>query len=245
MIEAVFISDLHLHPDETIITERFNQFIQWAARNTRAVYILGDFFHVWPGDDAINSWSAAIAEQLAWLTAQGVLVYFMPGNRDFLIGERFAKHARVTALTEPTLINLGDDRVLLVHGDRYCTKDKGHIWLRRLTRNWWFPQLFLSLPLAFRDRLVNKVRQNSQNNRKKPTYTMDVVPESLLAHMQQFNVTTVIHGHTHKPGLTTHTHKGLTYQQYVLSDWDDNPLLMCYDKSTGFYFNRFCSGSFN
>lgn len=238
MNEAVFISDLHLHPEETIITERFNQFIHWAATNTRSVYILGDFFHVWPGDDALNTWSSAIAERLAWLVAQGVAVYFMPGNRDFLLGTRFAKKAEVTALTEPAFIKLGDERVMLVHGDRYCTQDKGHIWLRRLTRNRLFPRLFLRLPYTFRDGLVNKVRQSSQNNRRKPTSIMDVVPSSLLAHMQQSNVCILVHGHTHKPGLTNYEHKGCSYRQYVLSDWDDNPVLMCYDKSTGFYFDR-------
>lgn len=238
MIEAVFISDLHLHPDEVAITERFNQFIVWAAHSTRAVYILGDFFHVWPGDDALNTWSRLIADRLAWLVSQGVSVYFMPGNRDFLLGAHFAVAANVTMLVEPAFIKLGDERVLLVHGDRYCTQDKGHIWLRRLTRNWLFPRLFLRLPFALRERLVNQIRKNSQNNRHKPTAIMDVVPSSLLAHMHALNVTTVIHGHTHKPGLTTHDDHGQIYCQYVLSDWDDNPVLMCYDKSTGFYFDR-------
>lgn len=236
MIEAVFISDLHLNPNEHLITERFYRFVAWAATNTRSVYILGDFFHVWPGDDALDEWSGAIADQLAWLAAQGVSLYFMSGNRDFLLGDCFAKRASVQRLTEPTLITLGDERVLLVHGDRYCTQDKSHQWLRRLTRNRIFPVLFLSLPLAFRKRVVNTVRQASQANRSKSVAQMDVVLSAMLDHMHQLKVAMVVHGHTHKPGLTTHDYNDTTYRQYVLSDWDDNPLIMCYNEPLGFYF---------
>ena len=236
MIEAVFISDLHLHPDEAAITERFHRFTQWASTHTRAVYILGDFFHVWPGDDALDDWSRSIANQLAGLRRLGIALYFMPGNRDFLLGDAFAALAGVTLLTEPAIITLGDERVLLVHGDRYCTLDKGHQWLRRLTRNRVFPWLFLRLPLAFRQHLVNTVRQKSQSNRSKPPAQMDVVATTLLNHMKAMDVHVLIHGHTHKPGLTTHLDEAHTFRQYVLSDWDDNPLILCYYKASGFCF---------
>lgn len=238
MIDAVFISDLHLHPNEKLIVKRFTQFVRWAADNTAAVYILGDFFHVWPGDEALDSWSTMIAEQLAWLKQEGVVVYFMPGNRDFLLGPLFMEKAGVIELKEPAVIELDHIRVLLVHGDRYCTLDKGHMWLRRLTRNRLFSSLFLQLPYALRARLVSTVRNTSQNNRYKTAENMDVVPESMLSHMTQLNVFTVIHGHTHKPGLVIHQSQNQSYYQYVLSDWDDNPQVLCYHKSTGFYFNR-------
>ncbi len=239
MIEAVFISDLHLHPQEKAILERFYRFIEWAASNTKVLYILGDFFHVWPGDDALDDWSLTIASRLSWLASQGVNIYFMHGNRDFLLGARFAKLASMTLLNEPTVIMLGNKKVLLMHGDRYCTKDKGHQWLRRLTRNAIFPALFLRLPYKFRVNLVNKVRQHSQTNRHKPAIYMDIVTSVMLEHMQQMQVQILVHGHIHKPGLTMHEHKGISYQQFVLSDWDDNPLLMCYDRPNGFYFKRF------
>ena len=239
MIEAVFISDLHLHPEDKAITQRFNQFVEWAKTHTKAVYILGDFFHVWPGDDALDEWSHGIAMRLASLKQQGIALFFMPGNRDFLLGERFAKLADMVLLTEPTVITLGDERVLLVHGDRYCTRDRGHQWLRKLTRNRWFPFLFLKLPLTFRARLVNTVRNHSQSNRSKPSAWMDVVADDLLLHMMKLNVNIVVHGHTHKPGLTLHESQGAIFRQYVLSDWDDNPLLLCYDNPEGLYFNPF------
>ena len=238
MIEAVFISDLHLHPDEFLITERFNRFIQWAAHNTLTVYILGDFFHVWPGDDALDEWSHSIARQLSWLASQGVKLYFIHGNRDFLLGKRFAALASLTILIDPTVITLDGVKILLVHGDRYCTKDKGHKWLRRLTRNSIFPRLFLRLPHKIRAKLVNKVRQHSQCNRNKPPSSMNIVVSTMIRHMQQLQVNSVVHGHIHKPGLTEHEYLLDFYQQYVLSDWDDNPLLMCYDRPNGFYFDR-------
>ena len=236
MIEAVFISDLHLHPNEHAILHRFNQFIQWAANNTKNVYILGDFFHAWPGDDALDPWSQSIAEQLSWLSLQGVKLFFMHGNRDFLLGKRFAKQASLMMLSEPTVIILDGMKVLLVHGDRYCTKDKRHQWLRRLTRNSIFPALFLRLSYAFRAKIVNKVREHSQAHHNQPAAYMDVVVPVMLEHMQKLHVTTLIHGHTHKPGFISHPWGGEIYSQYVLSDWDDNPLIMCYDKANGFNF---------
>jgi len=238
MIDAVFISDLHLHPDDAAITKRFNNFINWAGENTKSVYILGDFFHVWAGDDALDDWSRTIAQQLAKLAAKGVALYYMHGNRDFLLGPQFAQLARIKILVEPTVITLGGEKILLMHGDRYCTNDKGHQWLRRLTRNRFFPKLFLLLPFKVRAKLVYKVREHSASHRSKPASQLAVVPSSMLTHMEQMKVKTLIHGHTHQPGLSIHQHQGESYRQYVLSDWDDNPLLMCYDDSNGFEFER-------
>lgn len=237
MFEAVFISDLHLHPDDAMITNRFYQFIDWAASNTTSVYILGDFFHVWAGDDALDEWSRSIANRLAGLAAQGVALYFMPGNRDFLLGQDFLTLARVNRLAEPALITLNNQSVLLVHGDRYCTQDKGHQWLRRLTRNRIFPWIFLRFPYGLRNRLVNKVRQHSQTNRRKSSEQMDVVPLSMISHMKRMQVETVIHGHTHKPGLTIHDDQVQKYKQYVLSDWDDSPLILCYNDTGGINYD--------
>lgn len=236
MLEAVFISDLHLHPDDKNIAARFNTFVDWAATHTKSVYILGDFFHVWAGDDALNPWSQAIAQRLKWLSEQNVALYYMHGNRDFLMGKRFFSLASLHHLKEPTVITLGQNKILLVHGDRYCTNDKSHQWLRRLTRNIIFSKLFLYFPLSLRNKLVNSVRQYSHTNRKKTAVYMDVVPAVLLDHMHQHNVTMLIHGHIHKSGLTRHFYKQKFYLQYVLSDWDDTPALLCYDSTNGFYF---------
>lgn len=242
MIEAVFISDLHLNPAEKQITHRFEAFIHWAATEVKTVYILGDFFHAWPGDDGLDVWSQHIALRLAWLAAQGVQIYFMCGNRDFLIGAQFLKLASMTLLTEPALITLGGNKLLLMHGDSYCTKDKNHQWFRRLTRNKIFSTLFLCVPYQLRFQLVNNIRKKSQMNNHKSDADMEIVIPVMLRHMHQMGVTIIVHGHIHKPGLSQHRHQGLTYQQYVLSDWDDNPLLMCYDVPNGFYFKRLLGG---
>jgi UDP-2,3-diacylglucosamine hydrolase len=242
MIEAVFISDLHLHPQDLAIQARFEYFIQWALQHVRRVYILGDFFHVWAGDDALDDWSRGIAEQLALLHANGIEVYLMVGNRDFLIGKAFAQLASVTLLQEPTVIELGDNKVLLVHGDAYCTADKSHQFLRRLTRNALFPALFLRLSLKCRQKIVFFMRKKSQLRHPKPKAQMSIVVASMLEHLQAMQVQNVIHGHIHQPGANTYTVQGVQYQQYVLSDWDDKPILMCYDKSKGFYFEHLFAG---
>lgn len=184
MLDAVFISDLHLHPDEAQINARFNAFIDWAAANTRTLYILGDFFHAWSGDDGLEPWSRAIAQRLHWLSQQKVKIYYIHGNRDFLLGGQFANLAGMEILSEPTIISL-HTRVMLMHGDSYCTKDRAHQWFRRLTRNPLFIKIFLHLPLSLRNRLVHQVRQHSQHNKKKSVAKMDVVETTMLKHMQK------------------------------------------------------------
>ncbi len=237
--QAVFISDLHLHPQMPEISKRFDAFVKWAAHSTQTLYILGDFFHVWPGDEAMDAWSEAIADQLAWLKTQGVKTYFMSGNRDFLLGKGFLERACMTLLPEPSTIQLDNLSVLLVHGDRYCTRDVSHQCLRWLTRNRLFKSLFLRLPYALRTKLVNRVREHSQQHRQKPYEQMAVVESSVLRHVKKMKVDCLIHGHTHQPGLTEQPH----YRRYVLSDWDDLPSLLCYNRTNGLFFAR--EGVFN
>lgn len=236
MNEAVFISDLHLHPYDSDIMRRFDYFIKWAALNTKSVYILGDFFHVWAGDDAIDDWSQSVADRLSWLSARGVKLFFMHGNRDFLLGNKFANLAHMTILPDPSVIKLGDESVLLSHGDQYCTKDLGHQFLMFLTRNKLFTWLFLKLPLTTRNRIVQNVRQRSRVSKNKSLLKMDVVKSSFLSQMRKHHVKNLIHGHTHKPGLIKYLIQHDTYFKYVLSDWDDNPIILCYDYTTSGLF---------
>ncbi|AMP89798.1 UDP-2,3-diacylglucosamine diphosphatase [Legionella pneumophila] len=239
MIESVFISDLHLHPEDDEIQARFHRFINWARNSVRKIYILGDFFHAWSGDDSINAWSDAIAKQIKSLTQSGIEIYFMTGNRDFLLGSSFAKRTGWKILTEPTVITLGNNRILLAHGDRYCTSDRSHQRFRLLTRNRCFSFLFLRLPLSIRNRMVSGVRKISLNNHHKSIEQMDVVKETAIRHMHKNNTEILIHGHTHKPGLTNYSYEGKILTKYVLSDWDDIPKLLCYDNTKGFYFTQY------
>lgn len=234
MIDAVFISDLHLNPAEPAISETFFKFIDWAGQSCRRLYILGDFFHVWVGDDELCEWSLSHAEAVNRLVSQGIEVFFMAGNRDFLLGERFAKLAGWEVLAEPSIIQCGQTSVLLAHGDGYCMSDKGHQRLRWLTRNRWFPSLFLLLPLSWRQKMAAKLRAHSQKNRYQQKTFHDVEAGVFLKELKNRGLHTLIHGHTHRPGLYKHQE----YQRYVLSDWDDKPSILCYDDTKGFYFTQ-------
>lgn len=239
MIEAVFISDLHLHPERTDIESLFTQFILWAKHAAvKKIYILGDFFHAWAGDDAFDEWSISIAKQLSELSQQGIEIFYMHGNRDFLLGKHFAALANTTILSDPSVIYLGDKRVLLAHGDAYCTKDKSHQYFRFLTRNRFFSWFFLGIPLAYRLALVNKVRNKSENNTNKATEIMDVTNDSVIECMKKHGVYFLIHGHTHKPGITKYDDNENHLQRYVLSDWDAIPSILCYDRTMGLFYNQ-------
>jgi UDP-2,3-diacylglucosamine hydrolase len=237
-IQAVFISDLHLHPQAPHILKRFEQFIAWAKNQTETVYILGDFLHVWPGDDALDEWSAQIAHLVAQLHQANVKCYFMPGNRDFLLGSHFANLAKWEVLPDPCVINLGEMQILLSHGDQYCTADQSHQWFRWLTRRPSFIWCFTQLPLWLRRRWVEQVREYSQaRHQHQQIDVMDVVEESVLNQMMKFNISLLIHGHTHRPFIHEIHYLAHPYTRYVLSDWDDNPQALCYYKPNRIEFN--------
>jgi UDP-2,3-diacylglucosamine hydrolase len=240
-IEAVFISDLHLNPEEEALTQRFFHFLEWVETQTESLYILGDFFHVWPGDDAMDEWADEIARRLANLAIAGVKCYFMAGNRDFLLSHCFARLSRWIQLPDPTVITLGRQRIMLSHGDRYCTADKAHQWFRRLTRWVGFAWFFNRFPLSWRKKWVSQVRRYSaEHHRFKSSQQMDVVERHLLKSMQLAKVNMMIHGHTHAPQAIQYSASdSLIYKRYVLSDWDDNPVILCYYKTYGFLFNLY------
>src|SRR3990167_2959058 len=123
MLTTVFISDLHLHPTRDDLLNKFDIFVAWSQKNTTSIYILGDLFHAWAGDDCIEPWIRKIAEKFKFLANYGIKLYFMPGNRDFLLGRQFAAYSSLNLLPDPTVIELGGELVLLAHGDKYCTLD--------------------------------------------------------------------------------------------------------------------------
>ena len=233
MNDAVFIGDLHLHPQALKPLQFFQQWLRWAKKNTRAVYILGDFFHACAGDDTLDAWSQGIMAQLRDLVASGVSVYFMPGNRDFLLGEQFARAAAVDFIPEPTVLQLGSRRVLLVHGDGYCLDDKSHQWFRYITRSTCFRRFFLALPQRVRRASVRAIRQRSQQRA-----SLVIKPATLAQDARLHQADVIIHGHIHQPQITAHTVNGLSFQQMVVSDWDVSPLILCYNDANGFYFTQ-------
>lgn len=243
MLEAVFISDLHLHAGQPAISQRFQRLLKWLPAKTRSLYILGDFFHACCGEDGLDAYSLKILEQLKTLTLQGMAIYFMPGNRDFLLGARLIAKYGLFPLKDPSIIKLGEQSILLSHGDRYCTGDKAHQRLMRLTRNNIFPFIFKKLPLSFRQKLVGNLRKMSAENKEKSRSMMDTVEKDLIKAMQNSQTAMIIHGHTHRPAQKVLKDKDRLYQQIILSDWDDNPWVLCYDISVGFYFDqKICAG---
>ncbi len=242
MMQAVFISDLHLGPDEPEIVQRFLRFSDWARQNTESLYILGDFFHAWPGDDIDEAWIQPISTALKQMAQSGIRVFFLAGNRDFLVGKKFCRSHSITLLKEPTIINLGNTKTLLVHGDVYCTRDKKHQWFRKLTRNPFFINVFTLLPFGIRQRIVSGVRAHSQSNKIHQLKTGEAVPKAVIKHLKKLKSSAVIHGHTHKPALHKQVDNEQIIMRYVLSDWDDNPIILCYDKSKGYNFVHFGDG---
>lgn len=217
----LLISDLHLEQERPDISRAFLQFLETRAIHADALYILGDFFEVWIGDDAISPFQRSIAKALRQLSERGTRIYLMHGNRDFLIGKAFCQEAGCTLLPDPCVIELNGERVLLMHGDSLCTQDIGYMKLRRWLRNPIMQFVLRNLPLRTRQKLARKLRNESQTQtRMKASEIVDVTPDEVPRVMAANRVRTLIHGHTHRPA----THKLLVNdepaQRIVLGDWD-------------------------
>lgn len=238
MNEAVFISDLHLHPQNQDIHHRFEVFVEWAKNHTKRVYILGDFIHVWAGDDLIDAYGLKVMKLLRQLHQAQVEVYFMPGNRDFLIGSQFLEQSQMIGLNDPTIVTLDGERLFLTHGDRYCTRDKAHQFFRRITRHNWFKPLFLLLPGSIRRHLVDSVRNHSQTKKRLSQDSYQINHQKLFKEMHHHQVFAAVYGHVHQKAHFQDTYKHFSYQRYVLTDWDENPSLLCYNKLKGFHFSQ-------
>nr|WP_136251914.1 UDP-2,3-diacylglucosamine diphosphatase [Ningiella ruwaisensis] len=216
-----FISDLHLSAQRPDITACFDNFMQNEAPQAEALYILGDLFEVWIGDDDITDFSEHIANTIAQV-ANKLPVYFIHGNRDFAIREGFAKRCGMQLLPEQAVIDLYGRKTLISHGDELCTRDKAYMKFRKKARGWWWPKLMLALPLSWRRRIAENGRKTSQNNQKVLTADiMDVTPSEVDAAMRRFEVDYFIHGHTHRPNIHRFNLDGRARQRIVLGDWYD------------------------
>ncbi len=214
----LLISDLHLHEERPDITGAFLAFLEQHAKQAQALYILGDFFEVWLGDDAISPFQRSIADALSAVAATGTQIYLMHGNRDFLIGDDFCQLADCQLLKDPSLVKLAGEPVLLMHGDSLCTSDKSYIRLRRVLRNPLALFVLRNLPLRVRQRLAGDLRQKSKTStRMKAADITDVNPQAVTQVMAHYKVRTLIHGHTHRPAVHDLTDNK---QRMVLGDWD-------------------------
>ena len=221
MSVTYFISDLHLSADRQDISECLFRFLKNEAINADALYILGDLFEVWIGDDDISPFSESIAGALKSLSAN-VPIYFIHGNRDFAIRQGFADRAGMTILPEQYVINLYGRNALLMHGDELCTRDIEYQKFRKKSRGWWWPRLMLMLPLKTRQKIAKNGRETSKNNQKQLTADiMDVTQSEVELAMQRHGVDLLIHGHTHRPNVHEFLINNKKMMRIVLGDWYD------------------------
>jgi len=226
--ETLFISDCHLDAARPEITQHFIEFIKTRASKARVLYILGDLFEVWLGDDDPAEAFSPIFDTLYDLT-KTTQVYFMVGNRDFLVGHQLAQKLNFELLNEPTIITLNQHKTALLHGDSLCTDDVDYQKFKALARSNEWQQHFLAKPLSERQDIAKQLRKDSKEATKaKQNDITDVNQDSVLDYFKTHDVTQIIHGHTHRPAI--HNMEHLT--RYVLGNWQPTASYLLWDGST-------------
>jgi len=219
-VATLFIADLHLQTEEPAITAGFLRFLQGEARHADALYILGDLFEAWIGDDDPNPLHREIAIAIKALVDSGVPCFFVHGNRDFLLGKRYARDCGMTLLAEETVLDLYGRNILIMHGDTLCTDDTGYLAFRAKVHTPWIQTLFLALPLFIRSRIAAKMRAGSKAaNSSKSMTIMDVNPQAVVSVMEKHQVQWLIHGHTHRPYMHDLTVNDKPAHRVVLGAW--------------------------
>lgn len=220
MNETLFVSDVHLDAARPNIIKLFNTFLLERAAHADALYILGDLFEYWIGDDAPYQQYQTTFTQLRQLTAQGLPIYFLHGNRDFLIAKQFAAMTGVTLLAEEQVIQVYQQKILIMHGDTLCTDDIEYQRFRKKTQSKLLRWIVLHLPVSSRQFIAERLRDTSrQAVGEKSAEIMDVNQDAVLEVMQRHQVTTLIHGHTHRPAIHEFTLSQQNCKRAVLGDW--------------------------
>lgn len=214
---ALLISDLHLSESRPDLTQAFQQFLQNKAKQASELFILGDLFEVWLGDDDQTTLNKKIIGLIRDVVDSGVMVFVMHGNRDFMLGKRFERESGATLINDPTPIELYGHEVLLSHGDSYCTDDIKYQKTKRKIRNPVVLPILRMLPLSSRKKIAGNLRNKSQQDKQIASMEiMDVNLQAIDTAFQQFDVATIIHGHTHRPA---HHIDERNRNRYVLGDW--------------------------
>lgn len=224
-MKTYFISDLHLDESHPTITAMFLHFLQHEAKEANALYILGDLFEVWVGDDEKTPLQIQIQEALRTLADSGVNIYFIGGNRDFLVGKHYADKAGMAILPTHALIDLYGKKALIMHGDTLCTLDVKYQAFRKKARNKILQKIFLTLPLWLRKKIAASLRHTSQAAiSNKSEEIMDVTPSEVDRVMQEYEVDLLIHGHTHREMI----HQEKQGVRIVLGAWHSRPSILEY-----------------
>jgi len=237
-VATLFIADLHLSTEEPAITAGFLRLLAGEARAADALYILGDLFEAWIGDDDPNPLHTQIADAIHALVNSGVPCYFIHGNRDFLIGQRFARQSGMILLPEEQVLTLYGKRILIMHGDTLCTDDIGYLRFRAKVHQPWLQKLFLALPLFIRQRIAAKMRAGSKaSNQTKSETIMDVNPQAVIDVMARHQVQHLIHGHTHRPAIHDLVIEHHPARRYVLGAWHhEGSMIKVSDTDIGLLF---------
>lgn len=217
-----FISDIHLSADSKDNFSLLLNFLQTKGKDAKEIYILGDLFELWIGDDCTSSYTMAVSAALKALSELGVKIYIMHGNRDFLLGKNFIEQSGCKLINDPCIIEVNGEKVLLTHGDQLCSEDKPYQRFRKIAQNKIVKNLFLLLPKSLRKYIANNIRNKSKKNK----IIIDVSESAVHSWLEQYDVRKIIHGHTHKPEIT--------HNRIVLGDWTrfSAKILECKEKDS-------------
>ena len=236
LMTTMFISDLHLNAAQPEVIAQALNFLRTEARRAEHLYILGDLFEFWIGDDDTDPAYLRVQDELRALTASGVPCSVMHGNRDFLIGKQFERRTGCKLIADSTVICLYGEQVLLLHGDTLCTDDRSYQRLRRIVRNPIVQWIFRLFPLARRERIAAKIRMGSQRHTQKAAaMIMDVNAQVVESTFDRAHVATMIHGHTHRPAIHQHhLSNGATGTRIVLGDWHTQGSVLRWSADNGY-----------
>ncbi len=227
-MRTLLVADLHLSSDTPEINQGFYRYLEHTAPGADALYILGDLFDAWIGDDLLDAETHPLSvvaqeviKRLQKLSSEGTAVYLMHGNRDFLLGERFVNACQAMLLSDIEEVELQGVPVVLLHGDSLCTQDEAYMAFRHQSRNPEWQAQMLALPLEQRLELAKSLRmQSGEANANKAEAIMDVTQQEVVSLMERFGVATMIHGHTHRPDVHDLTVEDVPATRYVLGDWN-------------------------
>ena len=221
-----FISDIHLAKKDCERTHLFIDFLKKHPKSKDKIFILGDFFEYWLGDNCMNDFHCFIAEQLASFASNNIQIYFLAGNRDFLVGEKFCTQAQITLLPETHRITLGQHAIGLTHGDQLCTHDHSYQKFRKLIRNPLLLAVLKRLPQSFKRYIAKTIRAKSKKKGQYNSSDLSVVPDdAVLDFCKKIKVQHIIHGHTHTR-LEQNYEQGI--KRWVLSEWTNEADILCY-----------------
>ena len=227
-----FISDLHISETQPEIANQFIDFLENHAQDCDALYILGDLFEYWIGDDNPNPYYKNIILYLNKYTNNGTPTYFMHGNRDFLIGEKFSKDTGIEILQDPSIIKINEERVLISHGDIFCTDDHEYQATRKLTRDPKWQTMMLGKSIAEREKFALEARIKSKKYTKYlPEDITDINQNEIIKTFKNNNINKILHGHTHRPAIHNIVINKVTHQRIVLGDWYEQGSILEWGKS--------------